>query len=40
MTKKINKDLTAENYQTFYTQMIENLEACVNEKPIRIIDNK
>ena len=32
--------VTAENYQTFYTQMIENLEACVNEKPIRIIDNK
>ena len=32
--------VTAENYTTFYTQMIENLEACVNEKPIRIVDNK
>jgi len=32
--------VTAENYTTFYTQMIENLEACVNEKPIRVIDNK
>ena len=30
--------VTAENYTTFYTQMIENLEACVNEKPIRIIE--
>jgi phosphoglycerate dehydrogenase-like enzyme len=32
--------VTVENYNTFYTQMIENLEACVNEKPIRIVDNK
>ena len=32
--------VTAENYTTFYTQMIENLEACINEKPIRVIDNK
>jgi phosphoglycerate dehydrogenase-like enzyme len=32
--------VTAENYTTFYTQMIENLEACVNEKPMRVIDNK
>ena len=30
--------VTAENYSIFYTQMIENLEACVNEKPIRVID--
>ena len=29
--------VTAENYSIFYTQMIESLEACVNEKPIRII---
>jgi len=31
--------VTAENYSTFYTQMIENLEACVEEKPIRLIEN-
>jgi len=30
--------VTAENYSIFYTQMIENLEACINEKPIRVID--
>ena len=30
--------VTAENYSIFYTQMIEDLEACVNEKPIRIIE--
>jgi D-3-phosphoglycerate dehydrogenase len=30
--------VTAENYNTFYTQMIEGLEACVNDKPIRIIE--
>ena len=29
--------VTAENYSIFYTQMIENLEACVNSKPIRVI---
>ena len=29
--------VTAENYNIFYTQMIEDLEACVNEKPIRLI---
>ena len=29
--------VTAENYSIFYTQMIENLEACVNGKPIRVI---
>ncbi|MDA7714424.1 D-2-hydroxyacid dehydrogenase family protein [Candidatus Pelagibacter sp.] len=30
--------VTAENYSVFYRQMIEGLEACVNEKPIRIIE--
>jgi phosphoglycerate dehydrogenase-like enzyme len=30
--------VTAENYSIFYTQMIENLEACVNGKPIRVIE--
>ncbi len=30
--------VTAENYSLFYTQMIENLEACVSGKPIRIIE--
>ena len=29
--------VTAENYSIFYTQMIENLEACVSGKPIRLI---
>ena len=29
--------VTAENYSVFYTQMIENLEASVSGKPIRII---
>ncbi len=29
--------VTAENYTTYYNQMIESLESCVNEKPIRII---
>ncbi len=29
--------VTAENYSKFYTQMIENLEGCMNSKPIRII---
>ena len=32
--------VTAENYSIFYNQMIENLEACVNGKPIRIINNE
>ncbi len=32
--------VTAENYSIFYSQMIENLEACVNGKPIRIINNE
>ena len=30
--------VTAENYNIFYNQMIEALEACVNGKPIRIIE--
>ena len=30
--------VTAENYSTFYHQMIESLESCVNGKPIRIIE--
>ena len=30
--------VTAENYQIFYNQMIESLEACVDGKPIRIIE--
>ncbi len=30
--------VTAENYSIFYTQMIENLEACVSGKPIREIN--
>ena len=30
--------VTAENYSMFYTQMIEGLEACVNGKPIRVIE--
>mgnify|MGYP001257179787 CR=1 FL=1 len=31
--------VTAENYSIFYTQMIENLEACLKGKPIRVIEN-
>ena len=30
--------VTEENYTIFYNQMIENLEACQNGKPIRIIE--
>ena len=30
--------VTAENYHVYFTQMIESLEACVNGKPIRVID--
>ncbi len=30
--------VTAENYQIYYTQMIESLESCVNGKPIRVIE--
>ena len=30
--------VTAENYSIFYTQMLEGLEACVNDKPIRVIE--
>ena len=29
--------VTAENYSKFYTQMIENLDGCLNSKPLRII---
>ena len=31
--------VTAENYSIFYTQMIENLEACIEGKPIRLIED-
>ncbi|MDC1159087.1 D-2-hydroxyacid dehydrogenase family protein [Candidatus Pelagibacter sp.] len=30
--------VTAENYNIFYTQMIEGLESCVKGKPIRVIE--
>ncbi len=30
--------VTAENYNIYYSQMIESLESCVNGKPIRIIE--
>jgi D-3-phosphoglycerate dehydrogenase len=30
--------VTAENYSIFYNQMIENLEACIKGKPIRLIE--
>ena len=30
--------VTAENYNIYYSQMIESLEACANGKPIRIIE--
>ena len=30
--------VTAENYNIFYNQMIEGLEACVNGKPIRVLE--
>ena len=30
--------VTAENYTTYYNQMIESLESCLNAKPIRIIE--
>ena len=29
--------VTVENYSKFYSQMIENLESCLENKPIRII---
>ena len=28
----------SENYNIFYTQMIEALEGCVNGKPVRVIE--
>ena len=31
--------VTAENYSIFYTQMFEDLEACVKGKPIRVIES-
>ncbi len=31
--------VTAENYSKFYTQMIENLDSCVDNKPIRTLKN-
>jgi phosphoglycerate dehydrogenase-like enzyme len=31
--------VTAENYSKFYIQMMENLEACIKNKPVRIISN-
>ena len=30
--------VTSENYEIFYSQMIESLESCVNGKPIRVIE--
>ena len=30
--------VTAENYHVYFTQMIESLEACVDGKPIRVIE--
>ena len=30
--------VTAENYNIFYTQMIEGLQACVSGKPLRVIE--
>ena len=29
--------VTAENYSKFYSQMIENLEGCLENKPLRLI---
>jgi len=29
--------VTAENYLVFYTQMLENLDSCVDNNPIRVI---
>ena len=29
--------VTAENYSKFYTQMVENLDACIKNKPLRVI---
>ena len=31
--------VTAENYSIFYTQMLEDLEACVKGEPIRVIES-
>tara|TARA_B100001939_G_C16908177_1_gene603317 strand:- start:1003 stop:1590 length:588 start_codon:yes stop_codon:yes gene_type:complete len=29
--------VTVENFAKFYTQMVENLESCLNNKPLRVI---
>ena len=29
--------VTAENYSLFYSQMFENLESCIEGKPLRVI---
>ena len=29
--------VTAENFSKFYLQMLENLESCLNKKPIRVL---
>ena len=29
--------VTAENYEKFYTQMVENLLSCITNKPIRVL---
>jgi D-3-phosphoglycerate dehydrogenase len=29
--------VTAENYSKFYNQMIDNLQACLKNKPLRVI---
>ena len=31
--------VTAENYSKFYLQMIESLESCISNKPVRVISN-
>ena len=31
--------VTAENLSKFYLQMMENLDSCLKNKPIRVIDN-
>ena len=30
--------VTEENYSLFYSQMIENLDSCLNEKPLRVLE--
>ena len=31
--------VTAENYSKFYTQMMENLKSCLEDKPLRSLNN-